>query len=345
MTRPVIALSVVIGAVAIVFSRWSAGRLLLRQAFARRAVLVGTSQLDPSLSVALAAARSEIQVVDAFGAQDPLWARSGLPGLNETLQRHGAHQVILVNERDHGAREIAEACFNQGVRVVTAADLVERYQGRVPLHWVDDRWFLSLPTRDLSSRPYLMVRRIADVMLAALLSVLFIVLLPILAVLIKLDSRGPIFFRQSRAGQFGREIGILKLRTMRGDAELAGPQWAHRDDPRVTRVGRVLRATRLDELPQVFNVLFGEMSFIGPRPERPEFVTELEKVIPHYRARLAVKPGISGWAQVKGGYASSVEDTARKLEFDLYYVKYQSLRLDLQIVLHTLFTVLGLRGR
>jgi lipopolysaccharide/colanic/teichoic acid biosynthesis glycosyltransferase len=132
---------------------------------------------------------------------------------------------------------------------------------------------------------------------------------------------------------------------MRSDAELAGPQWANRDDPRVTRIGRLLRVTRLDELPQAFNVLLGEMSFIGPRPERPEFVSQLEREIPHYRARLAVKPGISGWAQVKGGYAASVGDTVRKLEYDLYYVKYQSLRLDLQIVLHTLFTVLGLRGR
>jgi lipopolysaccharide/colanic/teichoic acid biosynthesis glycosyltransferase len=181
--------------------------------------------------------------------------------------------------------------------------------------------------------------------LAGVIGFAFVLVLPVLAAAIKLDSRGPVFFRQRRVGQYGREFSIPKLRSMRCDAELGGHQWAEREDPRVTRVGRFLRLTRLDEVPQVLTVLKGEMSFIGPRPERPEFVTELAQLVPHYRARLAVKPGISGWAQVKGGYAGSVQEATRKLEYDLYYVKNQCLRLDLQIVLHTAFTVLGLRGR
>jgi lipopolysaccharide/colanic/teichoic acid biosynthesis glycosyltransferase len=253
--------------------------------------------------------------------------------------------VIVANDDTVAARTAIEACFSQGIRIVSARDLVERYEGRVPIDWVDDSWFLALPAQGLTTRPYLAVRRLVDIVLAAAIGLPFLIVLPLLAALIRIDSAGPVFFRQRRLGQFGREFDIPKLRSMRSDAELTGHRWAQRDDPRVTRVGRFLRLTRLDEVPQVLNVLTGQMSFIGPRPERPEFVREIEREVPHYRARLAVKPGISGWAQVKSGYAASMADTRRKLEYDLYYVKNQSLGLDLQIVLHTLFTVLGLRGR
>jgi lipopolysaccharide/colanic/teichoic acid biosynthesis glycosyltransferase len=256
------------------------------------------------------------------------------------------HEVILTTDASPELRsEAAEVCFSHGMRVTTPLELIERYQGRVPLEWIDSDWFLTLPSHNSSARPYLVFRRLVDHSLSILVSVPFLILLPVLAALIKFDSPGPIFFTQWRVGRHGRVFRLFKLRTMRVDAENDGHRWAQHSDSRVTRVGRFLRLTRMDEIPQALNVLRGEMGFIGPRPERPEFVTQLEGRLPHYRARLAVKPGITGWAQVKNGYAASIDASARKLEYDLFYIKNQCLRLDMQIVFHTLFTVLGFRGR
>jgi lipopolysaccharide/colanic/teichoic acid biosynthesis glycosyltransferase len=149
---------------------------------------------------------------------------------------------------------------------------------------------------------------------------------------------------QRRVGENGREFNLLKLRTMSVDAEAGGAQYASRHDPRVTRVGRFLRASRLDEFPQLLNIVRGDMSFIGPRPERPEFEHDLEAKIPHFKSRLLMKPGLTGWAQIKSGYASTIPDITRKLEYDLYYIKNRSFRLDLQILAGTFATVLGRSG-
>jgi exopolysaccharide biosynthesis polyprenyl glycosylphosphotransferase len=185
-----------------------------------------------------------------------------------------------------------------------------------------------------------------DVTLAILGSVLFALLLPIIALAIYLDSPGPIFFRQERIGRGGRVFKILKLRTMVPDAEkLTGPKWASADDPRITRVGRLLRRTRLDEAPQLINVLRGEMSLVGPRPERPYFVEQLSESIPFYRTRHIVKPGVTGWAQVKYHYGDSVEDALVKLQYDLYYIRHQSLVLDVLIILRTARKILGFAGQ
>jgi lipopolysaccharide/colanic/teichoic acid biosynthesis glycosyltransferase len=165
------------------------------------------------------------------------------------------------------------------------------------------------------------------------------------ALAIKLESPGPLLYRQARLGQNGCVFILNKFRSMRPDAEKdTGPVWSAQQDPRITRVGSFLRRTRLDELPQLYNVLVGHMSFIGPRPERPEFVAELQKQIPYYIERLAVKPGLTGWAQVKYQYGSSVEDAVEKLQYDLYYIKNLSLFLDLLIVLNTVQVVLFARG-
>jgi lipopolysaccharide/colanic/teichoic acid biosynthesis glycosyltransferase len=169
--------------------------------------------------------------------------------------------------------------------------------------------------------------------------------LAVVAALIKLDSAGPVFYGQDRVGRGGRTFRLYKLRTMHKDAEkVSGPVWAISRDPRVTRVGAFLRKARLDELPQVFAVLRGEMSFVGPRPERPFFVQQLKTQIPFYGLREAVKPGITGWAQIRYPYGSSVEDARSKLEYDLYYVQHQSLFLDLAICFHTAKIVLFGRG-
>jgi len=169
--------------------------------------------------------------------------------------------------------------------------------------------------------------------------------LPLIGALIKLNSAGPIFYRQKRVGKNGKIFEIAKFRSMFKDAEKNGAQWANEKDERITGMGKILRKTRIDELPQLWNVLKGEMSFIGPRPERPEFVEELQKQIPHYVMRHLVKPGLSGWAQIKFPYGASVEDAMEKLQYDLYYIKNRSFVLDLAITARTIAAVLSREGR
>ena len=187
-------------------------------------------------------------------------------------------------------------------------------------------------------------RRLADVVLSLAALLLALPLLLLMAVLIKLDSPGPVIYCQERVGLNGRQFTLLKFRSMRTDAEAAGPCWAAERDPRVTRLGRMLRLTRLDELPQLLNVLAGSMSLIGPRPERPHFAHRLAQAIPHFERRLAVKPGITGWAQVNRPYGASVEDAREKLAYDLHYIAHRSLLLDARILLATVRVVLRLEG-
>ena len=192
---------------------------------------------------------------------------------------------------------------------------------------------------------YDVLKRASDILFALLVSILTLPLLLIAALLVRLTSLGSAFYRQVRTGMHGRPFTIYKLRTMVNDAEAGGAQWAEKNDTRITPLGKFLRATRIDELPQLWNVLRGDMSLVGPRPERPEFVEQLEKEIPFYRARFAVRPGITGWAQVKHRYVNSVEDTKTKLEYDLFYIKNRSLWLDLVILGKTAKTVVTFRGQ
>jgi len=167
----------------------------------------------------------------------------------------------------------------------------------------------------------------------------------IVSIAIKLDSKGPVFYKQERSGLNGKVFNILKFRSMIKDAEKqSGPVWSTKDDPRITRVGRIIRKLRLDEIPQVINVLKGEMSFVGPRPERPYFVEKLSEEIPLYKRRLRVRPGITGWAQVKHKYDESIEDVKTKLRYDLFYIENISLRMDLKIIFRTVFVVLFGKG-
>jgi exopolysaccharide biosynthesis polyprenyl glycosylphosphotransferase len=183
-----------------------------------------------------------------------------------------------------------------------------------------------------------------DIAASAVLLMLTAPLILLFALLVKLDSKGPAFFRQSRVGLYGQPFELIKLRSMRLDAEAGGAQWATKDDPRVTRIGRLIRKVRIDELPQAWSVLKGEMSFVGPRPERPEFVADLEDQLPFYAERHMVKPGITGWAQINYPYGASIEDSRQKLEYDLYYAKNYTPFLDLLIMLQTLRVVLWHEG-
>lgn len=233
-----------------------------------------------------------------------------------------------------------------GVMVHDVVEFYEKYLLRVPIFHIANTWFVHTEGFQLIHHDIaLKIKRVLDIVLATVILVLTAPILALTALLVKLDSRGPVIYRQRRMGARGRVINVLKFRTMFADAETGGAQWASHGDPRVTRVGRWLRLTRIDELPQLWNVARGEMSCIGPRPERPEFTERLEREIPYYDLRHLVTPGITGWAQVMYPYGASIEDARRKLEYDLYYIKNYSLLLDLIIVLKTVRVVVFGRGR
>lgn len=235
----------------------------------------------------------------------------------------------------------------RGIDIIRMPTLYEELLGRVPIHHLESDWVIrSFVDEARSSSFFEIGKRILDIVGSIVGLAILLILLPILALAIFIDSGLPIFYRQERLGRGGRQFEIIKFRTMRQDAEKEGkPQMAGENDPRVTRVGNFLRVTRLDEIPQFWNVLSGEMSIVGPRAERAQWVATFQQEIPFYRARLLAKPGITGWAQINYGYASTVEDTSVKLEYDLYYIKHRSIIMDLVIILNTVGTVLGRRGR
>jgi exopolysaccharide biosynthesis polyprenyl glycosylphosphotransferase len=235
----------------------------------------------------------------------------------------------------------------QGVEIVRMPKVYEALLGRVPILYLEANWILrSFVDETNVSSFYLLVKRLLDILGGLLGTLAMVLLLPFIALATLLDDGWPIFYAQTRLGRGAQAYQIIKFRTMRRDAEPDGkPRWAREDDERATRVGKFLRRTHIDELPQFINVLRGDMSLVGPRAERPELVEYFQKHIPFYRARLLVKPGITGWAQVNFGYAATIDETITKLEYDLYYIKRRNLMMDLIILLRTPATVLGLRGR
>jgi len=238
-------------------------------------------------------------------------------------------------------------CQERGIEITRMPVAYEELLGRVPIRLLEADWILrSFVDQARVSGFYELGKRLLDIIGGLAGGVVTMVIFPFVAAATLLDSGRPIFYGQIRSGRGGQPYNIFKFRTMRQDAEADGrPKWAKEDDERATRVGRILRRTHIDELPQFLNVLRGEMSLIGPRAERPELVEMFQRHVPFYRARLMVKPGITGWAQVNFGYASTVEETIVKLEYDLYYIKHRNLLMDLMILMRTPATMLGLRGR
>lgn len=231
-----------------------------------------------------------------------------------------------------------------GTRLLRQRDYVERIERRVPLDSLDEPWFLfDRPVR--ARRMHAAFRRALDATSAAAGLVVLALVVPVVWAFVMLDDGGPLFYRQERVGRRGQPFLIWKFRTMRVDAEADGAVWAASDDARITRVGRVLRRSRLDELPQFLNVARGEMSLIGPRPERPVFVRTLGRAIPFYDRRHLMKPGITGWATVRFGYGDSVTDKWRSHEYDLYYLKHRSPLLDLEILARTVVVMTLRRGQ
>jgi len=233
----------------------------------------------------------------------------------------------------------------KGVTVVEMPNLFEAITGRIPVKHIHDGWLLFSEGFLLFNKDFIQrFKRVVDVVLSVILMVIFSPVFLIVVFLIKLDSKGTLFFKQKRVGKDGNTFDLIKFRSMSANAETNGAVWADKNDPRVTRVGKWIRRLRIDETPQLWNIIRGQMSFIGPRPERPEFVELLEKEIPYYHLRHAVKPGLTGWAQINYPYSASLKDSEVKLEYDLYYLKNMSLFLDFKIFLKTIAVVLFQQG-
>ncbi|MGO9405242.1 MAG: TIGR03013 family XrtA/PEP-CTERM system glycosyltransferase [Terriglobales bacterium] len=266
--------------------------------------------------------------------------------LMEAVHRQKVHRVIVATPDRRGTIPMQELLQlrMEGVKIEEATTYLEKMSGKIEVENLYPSW-LVFGEGFRRSTAFTLIRRGLSIVISLLGLILALPLLPLIILAIRLDSRGPVFYTQTRVGKGGRLFQVVKFRTMRQDAEAAnGAQWADNNDPRVTRVGKLLRSSRLDEIPQLWCVLRGDMAFVGPRPERPEFVEWLSKEIPYYGVRHMVRPGVTGWAQIKYKYGSTVDDAREKLQYDLFYIKNASIGLDLLIVFQTVKTVLLRRG-
>ena len=267
-----------------------------------------------------------------------------------TLEKIGnanpmVHRIIVAMESRRGELPVQELLLLRfrGITVEEDGTLRERLYGKIQLDGLRPSNFLySEGFRISASQQF--IRQVVSIVVAAIGLLLFLPFFPFVVLAVKLSSKGPVFFRQTRVGMGGRNFQVIKFRTMYTNAEADGAKWATKNDPRVTRVGKFLRKTRIDEIPQLWNVLRGDMGFVGPRPERPEFVAWLNQELPFYYLRTLIRPGLTGWAQVRYQYGATLAETKEKLEYDLYYIKHMSLGLDLLIMFETIKTILRRRG-
>jgi exopolysaccharide biosynthesis polyprenyl glycosylphosphotransferase len=324
----------------------------------RRALIVGPGWAAEMITRAIKEeAMGDYEIVGSVSSKHDLAVMVGQGAtvgagveLPKIVRHYGVAELIVayVNEMPDDIFEGLIECYGQGVEITPMPTLYEQITRRTPIELMAEHlWTFVLPLekRPLAFNLYLALKRALDILLSLVGLALFALLLPFFAVLIKLDSPGPVFYYQKRVGQGSKPFTLVKLRSMIPRAEQdSGPRWAEPYDPRVTRIGSILRKSRLDEVPQLLNVLRGQMSLVGPRPERPEFVNFLASEIPFYKTRLAVKPGLTGWAQVRYRYGSTKEDALRKLQYDLYYIRHQSLMLDAMILIKTIGIMVRFQG-
>lgn len=328
---------------------------MLPSGLTRRKLLVyGTGERAKTVGCSLVDASSNVELLGYLASPNETdhkvstWASLGSgERLDEVARRLGADEIVVaLSERRGGSMPMRELldCKLQGIRVSDIATYFEQNLGQIRLDSISAGWLIF---GEGFNQGFLRtgVKRLFDIAGALILIVLTLPLMLLTALIIKLESPGPVLYRQQRVGLGSRPFDVVKFRSMRTDAEKDGvPRWATASDSRVTRVGRVIRKVRIDELPQLFGVLMGHMSLVGPRPERPYFVDQLTQDIPFYAVRHSVKPGVTGWAQVSYQYGASREDTIEKLQYDLYYVKNHSLFLDLVILFETVGVVLTGKG-
>ena len=334
-----------------------------RHRFSQRVLVLGTGTLAAQISEMLSsnnqdfvfAGYAECRIGSHDGNTDfmfPEVSSDLIIGNSDDLlgaaQRAKAEVIVVALSERRGVfplREVLKCRYN-GIQIMDATTLYELAQGKLMLESITPSGFI-FASGFRSGTIFSFCKRATDIILSCSGLLLTLPFFPLIALAIKLDSSGPVFFRQERVGYKEKRFVLCKFRTMGQDAEKGtGAVWAEKNDPRVTRLGRFFRKSRIDEIPQLFNVLKGEMSFIGPRPERPEFVEKLNLIIPYYSNRHFIKPGLTGWAQVRYSYGSSIEDTVEKLRYDLYYIKNVSPFLDTLIILETIKVVLfGFGGR
>lgn len=319
-----------------------------------RIMIFGTGDKAREVQLALAKSDCPVDVVGFYPSQQEEeclvsqhLVLSAEMSLTETAHALGVDEIVVaVMQRRGGVMPMRELldCRLAGIRVRDLASHFEHWLGQIRLDSLKPGWMIF---SDGFQQGFvrMAVKTLFDVVCSGILLVMTMPVMLVAAIAIKLESRGPVFYRQERVGLNGTLFNVIKFRSMRTDAEKDGrPRWAQVGDTRITRVGRILRKLRIDELPQLFSVFAGHMSLVGPRPERAYFVDQLTKEIPYYNVRHSIKPGVTGWAQVRYHYGASVEDAAEKLQYDLYYVKNHSLLLDLKVLLGTVSVVLLAKG-
>jgi len=331
--------------------RWTTIRLGVLNGYRERILIVGTGENAKNLCRTVASGNMDSYSIVGFAAddRDRLGEVLAMGARVQTdyrdlfdFGRKQADRIVVALDEKRGKLPTEELMKLRmsGIDIEDATSFLERTSGKIAVESMLPSW-LIFSDGFKTSAFRLGVKRALDVIHASALLIVTSPLMALFAVLIKLDSPGKILFRQSRVGRNGEEFELFKFRSMREDAErVSGPAWASQNDPRVTRIGRFMRRTRIDELPQLINVLRGEMSFVGPRPERRVFVDKLRREIPYYDLRHSVRPGLTGWAQVEYGYGSTIEENQEKLRYDLYYIKNGNAFLDLWIVLKTVRVVL-----
>lgn len=326
--------------------------ILEKKMFAREVILVGTGETAEQIARELADNQETGFSIGALiGLRPPAFDHANIPvfaSLEElTRDRHllRIERIVVALDDRRGTMPIAELLNNKlrGTIIDDGISFYEAITGKILVEKVNPAWLIFSEGFDCSRMTYL-IKRLLDLTLAVVGLTLSLPVALVTAVLIRLESPGPVLYRQERVGERGKLFSIIKFRSMRQDAEKNGAVWASKNDARVTKVGGFIRKVRIDEIPQMWNVILGQMSFVGPRPERPIFVEQLVGKLPYYSLRHTAKPGITGWAQVCYPYGASEEDALRKLEYDLYYIKHQSFFLDMLIIFRTIKTVLFRKG-
>ena len=350
--RSTLAYSMLLSVLFLMLDRVVLGGLLGSSAFRRRVLVLGDGARAERLRELGDKPEAGFAIVGFLGMNEgkpvveEAIPRAAIHNLSRFVENLGVSEVVLALEERRNSLPLKDLLRikTAGVHVNEFSSFMERETGRVDLDTLNPSWLIFSDGFSSGRMVSSALKRVFDVMASALLLVLTAPVILLFALIVKLDSKGPAFFRQTRVGLYGQDFNLIKLRSMRTDAEANGAQFAQKDDPRVTRVGKFIRKVRIDELPQAWSVLKGEMSFVGPRPERPEFVSDLEEQLPYYAERHMVKPGITGWAQINYPYGASIEDSRHKLEYDLYYAKNYTPFLDLLIMLQTIRVVLWHEG-
>lgn len=335
-------------AVVLVFWRLSYEWIIGHPVFRERVYVLGSGERARAIVETLRVRRDAgMEVVERESGEeiDSLHDRYAADLRAFRKPKAGIDRVIVAMEDRRGSMPLRELLYLRlnGVVIEDASALMERLSGRLPLEGLNPSTLIFTNGFNVKASQQIL-RRLISITISFVGLVICLPLIPFIMLAVRVSSPGPIFFRQTRIGLRGRRFSVIKFRTMRQDAEAQGAVWAVKNDPRVTPLGRFMRTTRLDEIPQLWNVLRGEMGFVGPRPERPEFVEWLMDEIPFYELRHMIRPGITGWAQVRYQYGATLEETKQKLEYDLYYIKHLSVGLDLLIMFETIKTIILRRG-